>query len=244
MTTTPAIPWRSFALHKDGNAADEYEDACAGNPVAGRFAIADGASESSFAGFWAKLLVQGFVTARGKTTLNWLTPLQQKWAEAVDRLALDWFGEEKREQGAFATFLGLVLQRGQTADSRWRAVAVGDCCLFHVRQDTLLASFPTQGSAGFGNRPPLICSRAVGGRDGFGQARRAVGKWRKGDRFFLMTDALAEWFLQRHERQRKPWESLWRRLIEPNGALTAYIEQLRRRKELKNDDVTLLMIDL
>jgi len=244
MTATSAIHWRSFVLHKDGNAPDEYEDAFAGNPASGRFAVADGASESSFASLWAKLLVDGFIAARGRTTLNWLLPLQKRWADAVDHLELDWFGEEKREQGAFATFLGLVVQKGQAGQGRWRAVVVGDCCLFHVRKDTLLASFPILRSTDFGNRPPLLCSRVVAGKDGLAKAKRAVGKWEKGDRFFLMTDALAEWFLHRHEQQRRPWESLHRRLAEPNGSLTAYIERLRSQKELKNDDVTLLTIDL
>jgi protein phosphatase 2C-like protein len=246
MTTASSIRWRSFTLHKDGNQPDEYEDACAGQPKVGRFAVADGASESSFASLWAKLLVEGFIAARGRTTLNWLLPLQKRWAEAVDHLELDWFGEEKREQGAFATFLGLILQKPQGAEGRWRAVAVGDCCLFQVRQESVLASFPVQRAADFGNRPPLLCSRAVGGRDGLAQAKRAVGKWQKGDRFFLMTDALAQWFFQRHEQKRKPWDSLLRRLAEPNptAAMKGYVEQLRSRKEMTNDDVTLLLIDL
>jgi Protein phosphatase 2C len=245
MTPTSVIRWRSFTLHKDGNEPGEYEDALAGNPSSGRFAVADGASESSFAALWAKLLVEGFIAARGRTTLNWLLPLQKRWAESVDHLELDWFGEEKREQGAFATFLGLVLQRAQAVEGRWRSVAVGDSCLFQVRKDTLLASFPVHRSADFGNRPPLLCSRAVGNRDSLLQAKRAVGKWQKGDRFFLMTDALAEWFFQRHEQQRKPWESLLRRLSEPNAtaAMATYVDQLRSLNELKDDDVTLLMID-
>jgi hypothetical protein len=68
--TTTAIRWRAFALHKDGNRPDEYEDAYAGNPRVGRFAVADGASESSFAALWAKLLVDGFVATReGAATL-------------------------------------------------------------------------------------------------------------------------------------------------------------------------------
>jgi len=242
---TTAIRWRSFHLHKDSNEPDEYEDAFAGNAAAGRFAVADGASESSFASLWAKLLVEGFIAARGRTTLNWLAPLQKRWAEAVDHLELDWFGEEKRDQGAFATFLGLVVQKPQSAEGRWLAIAVGDCCLFQVRQNSLLASFPLHRSADFGNRPPLLCSRAVG-RNVWWQANRAAGKWQRGDRFFLMSDALAEWFLRRHEHQRKPWDSLDGRLVEPNGtaALTAYVEQLRGKEELNNDDVTLLIIDL
>ena len=56
-----------------------------------------------------------------------------------------------------------------------------------------------------------------------------------------MTDALAEWFLTRHETKQKPWRSLAGRLLRKNGEaeLTAYLEQLRDKKELKNDDVTL-----
>ena len=73
-----------------------------------------------------------------------------------------------------------------------------------------------------------------------------VGKWKPGDRFFLMTDAVAEWFLRRHEDRQMPWQSLLRRWKEPNAAavLTAYVEQLRKQKEMKNDDVTVLAIEL
>ncbi len=53
--------WRVFALPKRGHRLEEYEDAYAGNPDGGRFAVADGAAESSFANVWAQLLVSGFV---------------------------------------------------------------------------------------------------------------------------------------------------------------------------------------
>ena len=61
-----------------------------------------------------------------------------------------------------------------------------------------------------------------------------------------MTDAAAEWFLRRHEAKRKPWQSLLRRLAEPNTtvALATYVKELWRAGELKNDDVTLLIIEL
>src|SRR5271154_6689916 len=99
MTENATLRWRSFCLHKDGNTPEEYEDAFAGNAELGRFAVADGASESSFARLWAKLLVAGFVGSQ-KTAMGWFTPSQRCWAEAVDHLELDWFGEAKREQGA------------------------------------------------------------------------------------------------------------------------------------------------
>lgn len=248
MAATSAIRWRSFFLHKDGNQPEEYEDAFAGNPKVGRFAVADGASESSFASLWAKLLVEGYVGVReGRTGLGWMSPLQHRWAEEVDQVEVDWFGEEKRQAGAFATFLGLSFKKPQDDnDGRWQASVVGDCCLFQVRDGDLVGSFPLSKSSDFGIRPQLICSRAKPGRDELSLTQKKVGRWKTGDRFFLMTDALAQWFLGRNEEKRKPWESLLKRVTQTDAAamMTAYVEQLRSGGELKNDDVTLVVIGL
>ena len=53
-----------FWLPKAGNTEDEYEDALSPKKTQGklerkfpRFAVADGATESSFSGLWAQLLV-------------------------------------------------------------------------------------------------------------------------------------------------------------------------------------------
>ncbi len=234
-------PWLTYSLPKRDNSAEEYEDACAGDPAAGRFAVADGASESSFANVWAKLLVEGYVRppARDRTQENWLSPLRRQWSAAVDNRELDWYGEEKRDRGAFATFLSLRINASPGEPSgRWKASAVGDSCLFQVRGDVLVASFPLSTAAEFGNRPDLIGSRPI-----VTEVPRKVhrGEWKPGDVFLLMTDALAEWFLARNEAKRRPWQSLSYRLQRKNGAaeLTAYLEQLRDHRELKNDDVTL-----
>jgi len=249
MTTESALRWRAFSLHKEGNKPEDYEDAFAGNPKTGRFAVADGASESSFASLWAKLLVEAFVGSReAKTGISWLNSQRQAWAKKVDGLQLDWYAEEKRDLGAFATFLGLSFKKAlEGKDGRWKAMAVGDSCLFQVRQDELIAGFPASRSADFGNRPLLLASRVADGKkDAISLAQLKFGKWMTGDRFFLMTDALAEWFLRRHETQRRPWHSLKRRLAEPKAdvAIMNYFQDLRKQNEMKNDDVTLLMIDL
>lgn len=238
--------WQAFMLAKRGHRPDEYEDACAGDPESGRFAVADGASESSFASIWARLLVKGFVHANAQKTPGntWLDPLRARWAKEVDGQALAWYGEEKRDQGADATFLGLAILPGKEGNSgRWKCLAVGDSCLFQVRQDRLIAAFPLSRAADFNNRPALLNSRSA--RAGTAAARQKVewGKWQPGDRFFLMTDAFAQWFLTRHAGARKPWQSLTKRLAEAaEQPLAAYVEQLRDRKEIKNDDVTLVVI--
>jgi len=241
MQKKSATPWQTFTLPKCDNTAEEYEDACAGDPGTGRFAVADGASESSFANVWAKLLVEGYVRPppRPGPKDNWLAPLRRQWSAAVDSRELDWYGEEKRQQGAFATFLSLrIMISPEGLGGRWKASAVGDSCIFQVRGDELLASFPLSSPGEFGNRPALICSRSVKKEV---RRKKQWGTWQPGDCFLLMTDALAEWFLVRHKAKRKPWRSLAGRLLGKNGAveLAAYMKQIRDKKELKNDDVTL-----
>ena len=58
------------------------------DPARGRFAIADGATESSFAGEWARLLVEGFVQTPHAgcwpNWSNWLPTAQQLWLAEVD----------------------------------------------------------------------------------------------------------------------------------------------------------------
>src|SRR5262245_5797066 len=97
----PCWEWQAFQVQKRGHAPEEYEDAFAGDPVVGSFAVADGASESSFAGEWARLLAAGHVASADsrRRAHDWLTPLQEQWAQKVDRRPLPWYAEDKRAQG-------------------------------------------------------------------------------------------------------------------------------------------------
>jgi hypothetical protein len=244
----PSWRWQAFHTHKRGNAADEYEDAFAGDAAKARFAVADGASESSFVAAWAKLLVEGFVAAEGRPwrQLDWLTPARQRWAADVDGRPLPWYAEEKREQGAYATLLGIAFRKTRTKSDAniWRALAVGDSCLFRLRGGKLRKTFPLSRSSDFGNQPPLLGSR--GRPADTPVARCARGKWRLGDRFLLMTDALAEWTLRQTEENRQPAADIDRLLTEsaPQDAFAGWVEERRNRHGLHNDDVTLVIIDL
>jgi hypothetical protein len=228
MTRRPAS-CRALSLPRRGNAAEEYEDAFASDPATGRFAVADGASESSFAGLWARLLVDGFV----HPSPGWLAAARQTWAARVDGHSLPWYAEAKRDAGAFATFVGLILTAG-----RWHALAVGDACLFQVRRDRLLAAFPMGRSADFDNRPRLIGSRPPA--TAAEAHAEEGGDCEAGDRFLLMTDALAHWFLRRYEANGRPWEEL----NQGEGDFSAWVEERRRRDGLRNDDVTVMMVDV
>jgi hypothetical protein len=245
------MQYRTFWLPKRGNSAAEYEDAFAADARRGRFALADGATESSFAEPWARLLVDAFVgdsTAARVAWEDWLPPLQQQWLAQVGQRPLPWYAEDKLQTGAFATFLGLIANGTPgAADStagRWAAVAVGDTCLFQVRDDALRCAFPVTDWREFGTNPWLIGSRSPPAQVGGEKQVLAAGSWRAGDRFWLMTDALAQWFLRRFESGKKPWKCLASVSDAPDreSVFARWIDSLRDAQEIRNDDVTLVAL--
>jgi hypothetical protein len=123
----------------------------------------------------------------------------------------------------------------EPAHGRWRAWAVGDSCVFHVRRNRLLQAFPRIHSGEFDNAPRLVGSRRCPPH-----RERALGSWRAGDRLLLMTDALAQWFLRRVEAGRRPWRAVER--LEGDADFVHWIEKLRDSGALRNDDVTLLAV--
>jgi hypothetical protein len=105
----------------------------------------------------------------------------------------------------------------------------------------MVQSFPVARSADFGNRPDLIGSRRAGGDC----SRRAQGRWRAKDRFLLMTDALAQWFLSRVEAKADPLAQMNALLAEASPeAFILWVEMRRQQGSLRNDDVTLIVVDV
>ncbi len=238
----PPIFWQTLALPKRGHSVEEYEDATAVNEQRGRFAIADGAAESSFSALWARLLVYDFVNATADglgAWADWLPGLQQRWAAQVGGGGLPWYAEIKLEQGAFATFLGVVVR-----PTHWQALAVGDSCLFHTRGDRLHGTFPLVCAADFGTSPWLVGSRGCDGAAIEKRSRRVEGDWQAGDRLWLMTDALAMWFLEQVESSGRPWQELDQLLqaASPQDAFANWAGTLRDERRLRNDDITLMLI--
>jgi hypothetical protein len=250
---TPTLRFQQFCLPRRGHASAECQDAVAGDPARGRFAVADGASESAYAGEWARLLVEAFVAGSDAIPVwpTWLPPLQARWAEAVraapDAPPLPWYLEEPLSRGAFATFLGLVVEPTpyEATPWFWQAQAVGDSCLFQLRQGQLLVSFPVHHSGEFGATP-----RLVGSRPGAGPRRQRsqalFGTAEHDDQLWLMTDALAQWFLRAHEESQQPANVLLPLLLEaePEAAFTAWVTEQRNARTLRDDDVTLMIVCL
>ncbi len=179
--------WVAATVPKRGHRADENEDALAADGL--RFAVADGATEGWESGRWAARLAAAY--AAGPPTPAdfpaWLAAARDWAPPAAD--PEPWYVAEKREEGSFATLLGLELRRSRkTPGWAWRAVAVGDSCLLHTRGGELVLAVPLATPAAFGNRPRLVPSST--------DLRCPAPEWiagraEPGDVLLLATDAAA-----------------------------------------------------
>ena len=252
-------PPRRFWLPKAGNSTEECEDSSrvvypqrigASGRRTARAAVSDGASESAFAREWANVIVDAFVDRPPETCgldedsmFAWLASAQEEWRVGVPWDRIPWHGEAKARAGAFATLLGLTVatKTGNPRRLSWRAVAVGDSCLFVVRDDRLWLSFPLEDAAQFDNNPNLVCSNPDNAGQLWENVQRNDGECVSGDLFILASDALAYWFLGRNAEGEKPW----RTLLELDAAgWAAWVEEQRSAGLMRNDDTTLVIIEV
>jgi hypothetical protein len=238
---------QSFSVQKAGNAIAECEDIwhfvkpiIKRNPMVS-IALSDGATESSFAREWAKELVTAFVNRdlpRQEVydcAATWLLPLQTTWQQWLAHQNLSWFAKRKAGEGAFATFVSLEV----FADLSWKSLAVGDSCLFVVRDRNLQKSFPLQNSHEFNNRPKLIGTNVKAANIHVSQIH---GDAKFGDRFYLTTDAIACWIFKQLEANQDPWLKLDK--ISSDDLFANWVTELRDRHEIANDDTTLLCLKI
>lgn len=233
-------------------------------------AVSDGATESLLARQWAAMMTEEFVVAShavgdALAFAETACALSARWPSAVESYVaqresagrpLRWYERPGLEKGAFATLLALNLRvNSQPADGRqdtprpespavigeWRSAALGDTCLFHVRDERLQVAFPLNESCAFGTSPALLGSSGADSQVIMNHVDFADGTVAEGDDFFVCTDALAAWFLAGTERGDRPWEVL-RDLSESGFA--EWVSESRRTDGLRNDDVTLIHLDI
>ncbi len=236
----PAILFAATAV-RQGNDPSECEDrlACAGT----RFAVADGASEGSYSHVWARLLVDAFCAAdhHGQHAAGeWLAVARgrwRRWAEEASERDLPWFTRDALRHGAFAAFVGIAFP-DRTLPA-WTAMSCGDACVFLVRGAELVCTFPLSAGSAFTTAPPLVASSPGAAGDRFEYVH---GTARPGDRFYLVTDALAHWFLAAHESGGAPWLDL--DAVSSRHRFERFVAEERATGALRNDDVALLTIAL
>src|SRR5882762_10459656 len=94
----------------------------------------------------------------------------------------------------------------------WRAVAIGDCCLLHVRalpsQLELVSAFPLSHSEEFGSSPFLVGSVKKTDDDPLPHVRVSEGVLGADDTLFFASDALSAWLLRRAEKGEPAWDAI------------------------------------
>ena len=241
-----------FVTCKKGDTSADCQDAAELNKDRARYAIADGATRSFFPKTWAEILVKAFCE---ETTLSleqeswkeWIEPLRQRWLEqvtstvqetkrfiSVDRLS--------KSESAASTFVGLEIDPKKSV---WKAMIIGDSCLFHIRDSKLKESYLIKKSEDFTNRPDIFASFA---KDSLSEPTFRTGQVKTGDILILATDALAKWIIQ-HEEKGKFNDALKRLIkIEANSEkqFNDFVEEARETDGIRlvNDDVALLLISV
>jgi hypothetical protein len=247
--TGTALQTVVFHEPKAGSAPSEWEDGAGyapADPATGRPArlvAVDGATEAFDSVRWVHQLVSSFLGDDGRPPALraadldvWFGRMQQRWVDEAPRQFANIFAERAfHDAGSFATFLGCEVAGLGGPGPTWRAAAVGDTVLFHVRDGVAIAQFPRMAAGDFGINPdgvftlPSQRNRMRAGL-AFGDGALEVG-----DVLYLATDALAAWLVNADA-------DVWRDLagLEHWRVFRWMVADLRRRGALKNDDVTLL----
>jgi hypothetical protein len=257
-----------FSEPKAGHAPGEWEDgACGGvSSEAGpgqvaaraRFVVADGATEAYDSLRWVDQLVTSFApTAHAAATAPelepaamcaWFTRMQDQWVQESPDV-FDSIIEERKytEVGAFATLLGCEMSGLDGPEPSWRAVALGDTILFHVRDGRLLAAFPSLGPDDFGSRPEGVSTLRSRLNRMSDRLLIGGGALAPGDFLFAATDAMAHWIIRAAAREETKVWAVLTTLAHPS-VFARLVDDQRKAKNsderMKNDDVTLLRLRL
>jgi hypothetical protein len=171
--------------------------------------------------------------------------MQDQWS--ADVRAFDSIIEERKfkEVGSFATLLGFEIAGLDGPEPFWRAVALGDTVLFHVRAGRLIATFPPLGPEDFGSLPDGVHTLRSSLDRMTTRLLTGSGVLAADDFLFAATDALAQWILRAVGRDgTKVWDTL-SGLAHPD-VFARLVEDQRREqdsaKRMKNDDVTLMRL--
>jgi hypothetical protein len=187
----------------------------------------------SSAGLLAPGEFRSWVAAEGQT-------LHESWSE----LSLSWYAEEKARTGSFAAFVGLQLEL-EVEPPRWSAIALGDACLIHLRNDEISQALPIMRSEDFNATPVLVPSDATVLETTWERIVVASGQVEPDDSLLLLSDAVAAWYLMLAETKDKARLRFDRLLTEGHkGELVKLFDAERDAGRIKNDDIAIIRIDL
>jgi hypothetical protein len=234
---------------KYSDCADNYADNLSSN----KFAISDGVTKSFYSSVWSKLLVEKFVQKKeliSKDTIDSLIKdCQEEWYKKVtvevDKPDIPWFTKKSyvEKKFAMATFIGLQFHEKEE-QWKWNAIGLGDSYLIFIPTQTEkepekwieVATMENSKEPVFDNYPNYYASI---GNQHKGEACFIEDQDLVEGTFYLMTDALAEWFFNEKEtaiEKIKKWKS--------QDDYIDFIADERADKLLKDDDSAIMIIEV
>jgi hypothetical protein len=112
-----------------------------------------------------------------------------------------------------------------------------------MRDDRLESTFPLERADQFGPSPVLLSTNGLAADAALATRKSLEGSGNADEQFYLMTDALAQWFLDEAERGGEPWEPLQDfDHDEAAPGFRKWLTNLRQEGRIRNDDVTLLRV--
>lgn len=208
-----------------------------------KFAISDGVSKSFFPKIWSEILVNKYVNQKDwKDNNEFIVESQKDWKSKVDKIVnqpeTKWFTKSQynRKDPALATFVGLQFLE---SDQKWIAQALGDSFLFFIPKDS------TEIEIKLSTKPePIVFDNFPDYLSSIGNSHKGKKKSIKGEKikegtFYLMTDALAEWFLFNTEQAKQTLDN-----IKTQEQYLETIENERNANRLNDDDSAVLILEL
>jgi len=263
---------RAFLMPKERETLDDCEDVVSIHQNRRRFAISDGAGTASYSAEWARALCRQamdtpppvFADVEGATTegrtkededrlrgwwgnaLDYWRP-EVPWERLVSRLTM----VNKAKEGSGATLAGIeILDGGGQEGVRFRAWALGDTCVIHLRNNKVLASRPMVRADQFNNVPLLLLTRP-----GFVEIYlRHWQSWEStlvpGDILLMGTDALSKYILGALESGAGTGVLAWLRdllcksQVQGWHQFEEFVDARRYEEQMKNDDVAIVLIEM
>ncbi|WP_461598987.1 hypothetical protein [Winogradskyella sp.] len=209
-----------------------------------KFAISDGVSKSFFPKIWADVLVNEWVNKKWNSDNEFINHCQKIWltqvTEIVKRPDAKWFTKNafNRKESGLATFVGLRFFKKKN-DWYWKADALGDSFLFFVPNK--FKDFSKECIVLSSKQEPIVF-------DNFPDYLSSLGNNHKGEKqfkekpltsgtFYLMTDALAEWFINEKNIAISKIE-VWQNQKD----FERFVDEERHNEKLGNDDSAILTI--
>lgn len=236
------ITIKGFITSKKSELYSDCADNYAFNRQHNMFAISDGVSKSFFPKIWSDILVNKYVEQNNWKDEDFIIECQKEWQNKIDKIVnqpeVKYYTRNAyiKKNPALATFVGLQFIE---SEEKWVAHAQGDSFLFFIPKGSTeigikLSSKPEP--IEFDNYPDYLSSIAIHSHKG---ERKSVRGEIKEGTFYLMTDALAEWFLQNTEQVTHKLSN-----VQNQEQFLVTIEDERKANRLNDDDSAILIINI